>query len=34
MGIEHDLALLDITVFLEEKSDFLLRETRMDTGDE
>jgi hypothetical protein len=34
VGIKHDLALLDITVFLKETSDLLLRETRMDTSDE
>ena len=34
VGIKHDLALLNITVFLEEASDFLLGETRVDTSDE
>jgi hypothetical protein len=34
MGIKHDLALLDITVFLEETSNFGLSETRVDAGDE
>jgi len=34
MGIKHDLALLDITVFLEESGNLLLRETWMDAGDE
>jgi hypothetical protein len=34
VGIKHDLALLDITVFLEETSDFLLGKARVDTGDE
>jgi hypothetical protein len=34
MGVKHDLALLDITVFLEETSDFLFREARVNTGDE
>jgi hypothetical protein len=34
MGVKHDLALLNITVFLEETSNLLLRQTRMDTGDE
>ena len=34
MGIKHDLALLDITVFLEETGDFLLGKARVDTSDE
>lgn len=34
VGIKHDLALLDITVFLEETSDLLLGQARVDTGDE
>lgn len=34
MGIKHDLALLDITVFLEETSNLLLRKARVDTSDE
>jgi hypothetical protein len=34
MGIKHDLAFLNIAVFLEETSDLLLGETRVDTGDE
>jgi hypothetical protein len=34
MGVKHDLALLDITVFLEETGDFLFGEARVNTGDE
>jgi hypothetical protein len=34
MRIKHDLALLYITIFLEETGDFGLRETRMDASDE
>jgi len=34
MGIKHDLALLNIAVFLEETGNFNFSETRMDTGDE
>jgi hypothetical protein len=34
MGVKHDLALLDVTVFLEETSDLLLRKARVDTSDE
>ena len=34
VGVKHDLALLDITVFLKETSDLLLGKTRVDTGDE
>jgi hypothetical protein len=34
MGIEHDLALLDIAVFREETGNLGLGETRMDTSDE
>jgi hypothetical protein len=32
--IKHDLALLDITIFLKEAGNFLLRETRMNTSNE
>jgi hypothetical protein len=32
--VKHDLTLLDIAVFLEEASNFLFREARMNTGDE
>jgi hypothetical protein len=32
VGIKHDLTFLDITVLLEETSDFLLRETRMNAS--
>jgi hypothetical protein len=32
MGVKHDLALLDITVFLEETGDFLFGEARVNTG--
>ena len=34
MGIKHDLALLDITVFLKETRNLALGETRMDAGNE
>jgi hypothetical protein len=34
MGVKHDLALLDITVFLEETGDFLFGEARVNTSDE
>jgi hypothetical protein len=34
VGIKHDLALLDITIFLEETSDLLFGQARVDTGDE
>jgi hypothetical protein len=34
VGIKHDLALLDITVFLKETSDFLLGKARVNTGNE
>jgi len=34
MRIQHDLALLDITILLEETGYLQLGETRMDTGDE
>jgi hypothetical protein len=34
VGIKHDLALLDITVFLEEAGNFSLSETRVNAGDE
>jgi hypothetical protein len=34
VGIKHDLALLDITVFLEETGDLLLGKARVNTGDE
>jgi hypothetical protein len=34
MGIKHDLALLDIAIFLKETSDLSLGETRVNTGDE
>jgi hypothetical protein len=34
MGIKHDLTLLDITILLEETSNLLLRQTRMDASDE
>jgi hypothetical protein len=32
MGVKHDLALLDVTIFLKQTSDFLLIETRVDAG--
>jgi len=32
MGIKHDLALLDITIFLEETGNLCLGETGMDAG--
>jgi len=32
MGIKHDLALLNITIFFEETSDFDLRQARMDSS--
>jgi hypothetical protein len=32
--VKHDLAFLDITVFLEETSDLRLGKARVDTGDE
>jgi hypothetical protein len=34
VGIEHDLALLDIAILLKETSNLLLRETRVDTSHE
>ena len=34
MWVKHDLALLNITIFLEETSDLCLGETRMNTGNE
>ena len=34
MGIKHDLALFDITIFLEEAGNFSLGETGVDSGDE
>jgi hypothetical protein len=34
VGIKHDLALLNITVFLEETGNLLLGKARVDTGDE
>lgn len=34
MGIKHDLALLDVAIFLEETGDLLLRKARVDAGDE
>ena len=34
MWVKHDLAFLDITVFLEETSDFGLGKARVNAGDE
>jgi hypothetical protein len=34
VGVKHDLALLNITVFLEEAGNFLLGQTWVDTSDE
>jgi len=34
MGVKHDLALLDISVFLEEEGDFALGELGVNTSDE
>jgi len=34
VGIKHDLALLNITIFLEETGNFCLGETRMNAGNE
>jgi hypothetical protein len=34
VGVKHDLALLDITVFLKETSDLLLRKARVNARDE
>jgi hypothetical protein len=33
MGVQHDLALLDITVFLEQTGNFLFGEARVNTSD-
>jgi hypothetical protein len=32
--VKHDLALLNLTILLEEASNFSLRETRVDASDE
>jgi hypothetical protein len=34
VGVKHDLALLDLTVLLEQASDLGLGKTGVDTGDE
>ena len=34
MGIKHNLALLDVAVFLEETGDFLFGKARVNTSDE
>ena len=34
MGIKHDLALLNLTILFEQASDFSLRETWVNAGDE